>query len=116
MTAADLTSIPVLFGGFLLLWALTALRSKFDAALLALAGALSIFLQLRHAPELEVITVARFWPELALAVLGLFMLVRVFLTPLGFLHRLGFLIAGLVVLLPLLAVIGIVLLFAGAFS
>jgi hypothetical protein len=116
MTTQELISAPVLFGAFLLVWAFLARRSKFDAGLLALAGSICIFLMLRHHIGERLDNGVNVFPEMALAVLGLVMLVRVFMTPLGFLHRIGFLLAGLIILLPFVLLLGVILLFAGAFS
>lgn len=52
------------------------------------------------------------WPELALGMLGLVMLVRVFLTRLGWPHRVGFGLAGCAISIPLLVLIGLVALFS----
>ena len=112
MAAADLLTLPILLGALLLLWAVAARRSPFDAALVGLAALLMVLVGLRE--HLPAMTDRRLglWPELALGGLGLVMLARAFMSRLGRPHRIGLGLAGCAVTLPLLLLIGVMALFS----
>lgn len=108
----DLFMLAYGLGALLLLWAaLMARRSRFDALLLGLAGML---LLLR--PALRQLGVTdtsfSFLPELALALIGLILLVRVFLSRLSGLERAGLGAVGCLLLIPAMIVAGVIALFA----
>jgi hypothetical protein len=112
MTATQLLTLPIVLGALFLLWAFAARRSPFDAGLIGLAGLLLILVGLRDhlAPAVE--RQLGVWPELGLGALGLVMLLRVFLSRLGWPHRVGLGLAGCAVTLPLLVLIGLIVLFS----
>ena len=95
---------------FLLLWALLAARrSPFDALLLGLAGLLLLFsaslpwLGPRTGISRQQVGIL---PELALAPIGLLLLLRVFFSRLGGFQRLGMGAVGCLILLPTLVLAG----------
>lgn len=112
MIVADYLSIPAILGGLLLVWALLARRSAFDAVLIGLAGLLLILMGLRWHLGSAVLMHTGMWPEVLLALIGLVMLVRVFVSRLGWGHRIGLGLAGCAITLPFLLLAGLIILFS----
>jgi hypothetical protein len=96
-------------GGLLLIWAFLARRSWFDAALIFLTALAAFYLA---ATSLLHLNQAFIIPQLVLGVLGLIMLARSFLTPLGTGHKLAFRLGGCAVMIPLLLLIAVIAFFA----
>lgn len=105
---------PAVLAIVLIAWALTARRSRTDAALIWLAAALLLITALYPFLRSPDAILALVRP--ALVPLGIFMLIRIFFTPLGTGHKVGLAGAGCAVTLPFVASAAIVAVAAYLFS
>ncbi len=99
----------VAIGIFLLVWALFAYRrSRFDALLLGLAGAILLFGEVtRLLPDhLRVQSQAALWATAALGVIGLLLLIRLFISRLSIPERVGMGATGCLLMIPALLILG----------
>jgi hypothetical protein len=80
--------------------------------LLALAGLLMLLIGLRPLLDSYLLLRIGIWPEMALGLVGLFLLVRAFRSPLAGGHRIGLGLVGCSALLPFLLFAGLVALFS----